>query len=117
MCCFFGFWPLAAVLLLARQQAEATPAPLPPDSLATVPLPRLTVGLSTASRTTYLQRAPAATDDRGYLGTTLTYQAPQGFIGSLYLNHSYAYTHLQEPFINYGELMAGWQSVTNSDTY
>ncbi|MGI4967992.1 MAG: hypothetical protein ACRYGH_03510 [Janthinobacterium lividum] len=102
---------------MTRQQAAATPAPLPPDSLATGPLPRLTVGLSTASRTTYLQRAPTAADDRGYLGTTLTYQAPQGFISSLYLNHSYAYRYLQEPFINYGELMAGWQSVANSDTY
>jgi len=38
-------------------------------------------------------------------------------MGSVYLNHSYAYQTLREPFINYGELMAGWQSVSNRDTY
>ncbi len=109
------FWPLAALLQLAGLRAAA--APLPPDSAATAPPPRLTLGLATATRTTYLQRAPAAADDRGYLGTTLTYQAPSGFIASGYLNHSYAYTYLHEPFYNFGELMAGWQSVRNSDTY
>ncbi|WP_223648857.1 hypothetical protein [Hymenobacter psoromatis] len=106
---------LAALLLLAGRASLATPLP-PPDSARTAP-PRLTVGLSTANRTTYLQRAPQAADDRGYLGTTLTYQAPSGFVASGYLNHSYAYTYLHEPFYNFGELMAGWQSVSNSDTY
>ncbi|QKG51883.1 hypothetical protein [Hymenobacter sp. BRD67] len=86
------------------------------DSSATPP-PRLTVGLASANRTTYLQRAPQAADDKGYLGTTLTYQAPTGFISSLYLNHSYNYQTLHEPFINFGEAMAGWQSVSESDTY
>ena len=99
--------------LLASHLAAATP--LPPDSLAAPP--HLTVGLASATRTTYLQRAPAPAEDKGYLGTTLTYQAPSGLIGSLYLNHSYKYQTLREPFINYGELMAGWQSVRNSDTY
>lgn len=105
----------AAGLLLTGQVAAASA--LPPDSAATSPPPRLTVGLTTANRTTYLQRAPQAADDRGYLGTTLTYQAPSGFLASGYLNHSYAYTYLHEPFYNFGELMAGWQSVSNSDTY
>lgn len=117
MICALRFWPLAALLYLVGRRAEADPLLLPPDSLATSPPPRLTVGLSTANRTTYLQRAPEAADDRGYLGTTLTYQAPSGFIASGYLNHSYAYTYSQEPFYNFGELMAGWQSVSNSDTY
>ncbi|AMR29290.1 hypothetical protein A0257_20770 [Hymenobacter psoromatis] len=107
-------WLPAALLLLTGQVAAAS---LPPDSAATVHPPRLTLGLSTANRTTYLQRAPQAADDRGYLGTTLTYQAPSGFLASGYLNHSYAYTYLHEPFYNFGELMAGWQSVSNSDTY
>lgn len=106
-----GYLPLA---LLATHLAHA--APLPPDSLATPP-PRLTVGLSAATRTTYLQRAPAPAEDKGYAGATLTYQAPKGFISSLYLNHSYNYQTLREPFINYGELMAGWQAVRESDTY
>ena len=109
------FGQLAALLLLAGRASLATPL-LPPDSARTAP-PRLTVGLATANRTTYLQRAPQAADDRGYLGTTLTYQAPSGFIASGYLNHSYAYTYLHEPFYNFGELMAGWQSVSDSDTY
>ncbi|GAB3638380.1 hypothetical protein GCM10027422_39700 [Hymenobacter arcticus] len=104
--------PLA---LLAAHLACATPT-LPPDSLAPAP-PRLTVGFASASRTTYLQRVPERTNDKGYLGTTLTYQAPAGFIGSLYLNHSYVYKTLGEPFINYGEAMVGWQAVGNSDTY
>ncbi|TDN38041.1 hypothetical protein E4631_19280 [Hymenobacter sp. UV11] len=107
-------WLPAACLLLTGPAAAAA---LPPDSAATSPPPRLTLGLATANRTTYLQRAPLAADDRGYFGTTLTYQAPSGFIASGYLNHSYAYTYLHEPFINFGELMAGWQSVSNSDTY
>lgn len=106
-----GCLPLA---LLAAHLAPA--APLPPDSLA-ARLPRLTVGLSSATRTTYLQRAPAPAEDKGYFGTTLTYQAPKGFMGSVYLNHSYNFQTLREPFINYGEAMVGWQSVTNSDTY
>jgi hypothetical protein len=88
---------------------------MPVDTAATVP--RLTIGLASATRTTYLQRAPAPAADKGHFGTTLTYQAPKGFIGSLYLNHSYNYQTLSEPFINYGELMAGWQAVGNSDTY
>jgi hypothetical protein len=100
--------------LLTTYQAAATPS-APADSLATVP--RFTIGLTSATRTTYLQRAPMPAEDRGYLGTTLTYQAPAGLIGSLYLNHSYKFETLKEPFINYGELMAGWQSVSNSDTY
>ncbi|MDJ0364667.1 hypothetical protein QMK33_05840 [Hymenobacter sp. H14-R3] len=108
-CCL----PLA---LLAAHLAAAAPAP-PPDSLATAPPPRLTVGFTSASRTTYLQRVPERTNDKGYLGTTLTYQAPAGFISSLYLNHSYVYKIIGEPFINYGEAMVGWQSVRNSDTY
>lgn len=56
-------------------------------------------------------------EDRGYLGTILTYQAPAALISSLYLNHLYNFKTLSEPFINYGELMAGGQSVSNSDTY
>ncbi len=111
---FSGCLPLA---LLATHVAHATAPTLPPDSLTDQPLPRLTVGLSTATRTTYLQRAPAPAEDKGYFGTTLTYQAPSGFMGSVYLNHSYNYQTLQEPFINYGEVMAGWQSVRDSDTY
>ncbi|GAA4496465.1 hypothetical protein GCM10023172_09790 [Hymenobacter ginsengisoli] len=104
--------------LLASHVGSAT-ALLPPDSLTTQPTapPRLTLGFTSATRTTYLQRAPMPEDDKGYLSTTLTYQAPSGFIGSLYLNHSYSFQTLHEPFINYGELMAGWQSVSNSDTY
>ena len=109
---FGGCLPLA---LLAAHLAPA--ASLPPDSLTNPPLPRLTVGLSTATRTTYLQRAPMPAEDKGYFGTTLTYQAPKGFIGSVYLNHSYNFQSLEEPFINYGEVMAGWQSVRESDTY
>ena len=109
------YWLPAALLFLTGQVAAAPS--LPPDSAATVRPPRLTVGLATANRTTYLQRAPQAADDRGYLGTTLTYQAPSGFLASGYLNHSYAYTYLHEPYINFGELMAGWQSVSSSDTY
>ena len=108
---FFGC--LLAALPTTYQAAAAPLAPS--DSLST--LPRLTVGLSSATRTTYLQRAPLPAEDRGYLGTTLTYQAPTGFISSLYLNHSYNFQTLSEPFINYGELMAGWQSVSNSDMY
>jgi hypothetical protein len=108
VCCL----PLA---LLATRLASATPTP-PADSLTTAP-PRLTVGFTSASRTTYLQRVPEPTNDKGYLGTTLTYQAPAGFISSLYLNHSYVYKQLGEPFINYGEAMVGWQAVGNSDTY
>ena len=120
-------------LLLLRLAGPAAATPLPLDTTrtasptrtasiavppATTPaLPRLTVGLTTANRTTYLQRAPQATDDRGYLGTTLTYQAPSGFMASGYLNHSYGNIYLEEPFINFGELTAGWQSVSNSDTY
>jgi hypothetical protein len=73
--------------------------------------------LASANRTVYLQRAPQGADDRGYLGTTLLYQAPSGFMASGHLNHSYAYTFLGEPFINYGEAMVGWQSTSNSDTY
>lgn len=106
-------WLPAAVLALAGRAAAV---PLPPDS-ARAALPRLTVGLSTANRTIYLQRAPQAADDRGYYGTTLTYQAPSGLLASGYLNHSYAYSFLDEPYINYGEGMLGWQSVGNSDTY
>ena len=111
--CLFGGWLPA--LLLGAGAAGATP----PDSAATAPAPppRLTVGLATATRTTYLQRAPERGDDSGYLGITLTYQAPRGFISSLYLNHSYNYRQLGEPFINYGEAMAGWQSVSESATY
>ncbi|RZK94944.1 MAG: hypothetical protein EOO62_30335 [Hymenobacter sp.] len=100
-------------LLLGRGPALAAPAPA--DTVATVP--RLTVGLASATRTTYLQRAPEPAEDKGYFGTTLTYQAPKGFISSLYLNHSYNYQKLSEPFINYGELMVGWQAVGNTDTY
>jgi hypothetical protein len=109
-CCAF----LGALLALLPARA-ATPA----DTVATpaAPVPRLTVGLASATRTTYLQRAPAPAEDKGYLSTTLTYQAPTGFMGSLYLNHSYNYQTLSEPFINFGELMAGWQSVNNTDTY
>jgi hypothetical protein len=105
--------------LLASHLASAT-ALLPPDSLAARPAPApplLTLGFTSATRTTYLQRAPTPDEDKGYLSTTLTYQAPRGFISSLYLNHSYDFQTLHEPFINYGELMAGWQSVSNSDTY
>ncbi|MDO7884002.1 hypothetical protein [Hymenobacter cheonanensis] len=104
--------------LLGLAPALAAPA-APTDTIATAaaPVPRLTIGLASATRTTYLQRAPAPAEDKGYFGTTLTYQAPRGFIGSLYLNHSYNYQTLSEPFINYGELMAGWQAVSNSDTY
>ena len=109
------YWLPAALLFLTGQVAAAPS--LPPDSATTIRPPRLTVGLATANRTTYLQRAPLAADDRGYLGTTLTYQAPSGFLASGYLNHSYAYTYLHEPFYNFGELMAGWQSMSNSDTY
>jgi hypothetical protein len=109
---FLGSWLPA---LLASRLASAAP-PLPPDSLAPA-LPRLTVGFTSATRTTYLQRAPAPAEDRGYLGTQLTYQAPRGFTSSLYLNHSYNFETLREPFINYGEAMVGWQSVSNSDTY
>lgn len=100
--------------LVASRLASATVLP-PPDSAALPP--RLTVGFTSATRTTYLQRAPAPAEDKGYLGTQLTYQAPKGFTASLYLNHSYNYQTLQEPFINYGELMAGWQAVGSSDTY
>jgi hypothetical protein len=110
---FSWFWPLAAGLL-AGQAATATPL-LPGPSVAAAP--RLTLGFTSATRTTYLQRAPARADDRGFLGTTLTYQAPRGFISSLYLNHSYNFQTLDEPFINYGELMAGWQSVGAGPTY
>jgi len=94
-------------------------APLPADTVrsAAPTLPRLTLSLATANRTVYLQRAPEPQDDRGYLGTTLLYQAPSGFMASGYLNHSYAYTFLHEPFINYGEAMVGWQSVGSGDTY
>ncbi|GEM_PF-1173703 len=116
MHCFSWCGRLAVGLLLGRAAAATA---LPPDSSAAqlgAP-PRLTLGLSSATRTTYLQRAPARADDRGYLGTTLTYQAPRGFIGSLYLNHSYSFQTLDEPFINYGELMAGWQSVSEGTTY
>jgi len=109
---FLGSWLPA---LLASRLASAAPL-LPPDSLAPA-LPRLTVGFTSATRTTYLQRAPAPAEDRGYLGTQLTYQAPRGFTSSLYLNHSYNFETLHEPFINYGEAMVGWQSVSNSDTY
>jgi hypothetical protein len=113
---FFGSLLLG---LLTSHLVSATPL-LPPDSLAThlstVP-PLFTLGLTSATRTTYLQRAPMPDEDRGYLGTQLTYQAPRGFTSSLYLNHSYNFRTLGEPFINYGELMAGWQSVSNSDTY
>jgi len=108
-CAFLGTLPgLRPALAAAPADTVATPA---------APVPRLTIGLASATRTTYLQRAPAPAEDKGYLGTTLTYQAPKGFIGSLYLNHSYNYQTISEPFINYGELMAGWQSVGNSDTY
>jgi len=110
---FCSGWLLAAALY---PTGPAQGAVLPPGPGSPAP-PRLTVGLTTANRTTYLQRAPPKTDDRGYLGTTLTYQAPAGFISSLYLNHSYNFETLQEPYINYGELMAGWQSVSDSDTY
>ena len=111
-------------MLLGRLAASATPSPgllpllppSPPADSAAAP-PRLTLGLSTASRTTYLQRAPPAADDRGYLGSTVTYQAPSGFIGSVYLNHSYNYQTLGESFINYAELMAGWQAPGDGDTY
>lgn len=111
----------AAALLGGLLAGPAAAAPLPADtSRAFAPdptLPRLTATLSTANRTVYLQRAPQSADDRGYLGTLLTYQAPSGFMASGYLNHSYAYTFLGEPFINFGEGMLGWQSVSNSDTY
>ncbi|MGI4760254.1 MAG: hypothetical protein ACRYF0_06080 [Janthinobacterium lividum] len=108
----FTYCLLSAFLL---RFSPALAAPVPADTLA--PLPRLTIGLASATRTTYLQRAPAPAEDKGYFGTTLTYQAPKGFIGSLYLNHSYNYQTLSEPFINYGELMAGWQAVGRGDTY
>lgn len=112
-CSFWGGLPGA--LLLGQL---ATAAPVPADSVrAPTPPPRLTLGLASATRTTYLQRAPEPADDQGYLGTTLTYQAPRGLLGSLYLNHSYNYRKLGEPFLNFGELMVGWQSVRNSDTY
>ena len=99
--------------LLARPAAAA---PTPADSLA-APLPRLTLALTTATRTTYLERAPTSADDYGLLGTTLTYQAPSGFMGSAYLNHSYAASDLHEPFINFGEATVGWQSTGDGDTY
>ncbi|NML63883.1 hypothetical protein HHL22_01565 [Hymenobacter sp. RP-2-7] len=110
------------VALLAGPLPSLTAAaPLPADTSRTfVPnpsLPRLTATLSTANRTVYLQRAPQSADDRGYLGTLLTYQAPSGFLASGYLNHSYAYTFLSEPFINFGEGTLGWQSTSNSATY
>ncbi|MGI4874124.1 MAG: hypothetical protein ACRYFX_23435 [Janthinobacterium lividum] len=108
---FFWGW-LPAALLTARLAAAA---PAPADT--TDAPPRLTVGFTAATRTTYLQRAPEKADDNGFLGTTFTYQAPRGFIGSLYLNHSFAYTNTEEPFFNYGEVMAGWQSVSTSSTY
>ncbi|QKG55810.1 hypothetical protein GKZ68_03625 [Hymenobacter sp. BRD128] len=114
-----AFFASLLPVLLASQLASAAAPPLP-DLLAAGPGPApplLTLGFTSATRTTYLQRAPMPENDKGYLGTTLTYQAPRGFISSLYLNHSYNYQTLREPFINYGELMAGWQSVGNSDTY
>ncbi len=98
------------LLVLTGSLAAAAQTTAPPP-------PRLTLGLSTASRTTYLQRAPLPADDRGYLGSTATYQAPSGFIGSVYLNHSYNFQTLGEPFINYAELMAGWQATGDGDTY
>ena len=110
MACFLWGW-LPAVLATTRLAA----APIPADT--TQAPPRLTVGLTAATRTTYLQRAPEKADDNGFLGTTFTYQAPSGFMGSLYLNHSFAYNTTEEPFVNYGEVMAGWQSVRDSRTY
>ena len=104
-CCLLTGW-LGTTAALATTPADTGETP-----------PRLTIGLSSATRTTYLQRAPEPAEDKGYFGTTLTYQAPKGFISSLYLNHSYNYQTISEPYINYGELMAGWQSVGNSDTY
>jgi hypothetical protein len=53
-------------------------------------LPRLTVG-SARPRAPRLQRAPEPAQDKGYCGTTRTYQAPQGLMGLAYLNHSYNY--------------------------
>lgn len=113
---FFWLAALLAAPLAAAAQAT-TPAPPAEASAAGATPPRLTVGISTANRTVYLQRAPQSADDRGYLGTTLTYQAPSGFLASGYLNHSYAYTFLSEPFINFGEATVGWQSTGSSNTY
>lgn len=108
---------MLCLLPAALLAAHASAATLPADTTRPAPAPRFTLGLRTANRTVYLQRAPQAQDDRGYLGTTLTYEAPSGFLASGYLNHSYAYTFLGEPFINFGEAMLGWQSTGNSNTY
>jgi hypothetical protein len=101
--------PLLYVLLLAYWAARARPGPSSSDA------PR--------HPSTSRRAAPHYRPDQRYAhhlppaGTTLTYQAPKGLISSLYLNHSYNYQTLGEPFINYGELMAGWQATGNSDTY
>jgi len=106
VCCLV---PLALAGTLAAAQPAAA------DSTAA--LPRLTVGLRTASRTTYLMRAPLPADDQGLLGPALSYQAPSGFLAAGYLNHSYNSETLREPYFNYGELTAGWQATGDADTY
>lgn len=51
--------------------------------------PRFLIETNASNRNAYLNRAPAAADDYGYLATMLTYQTRWGLFGGLYLNHSF----------------------------
>lgn len=62
-----------------------------PPTRAALPVapPRFLVDVNASNRNAYLNRAPEAADDHGYLATLLTYQTRWGGFGSVYLNHSF----------------------------